>query len=100
MNIQAFLAAAPRGTAASIARALGVHPVMVSQWAAGKQIATEQCPQIERATAGAVTVEEQRPDVRWHRVADAEWPHPDGRPLIDVARPVPADQPTETANVQ
>lgn len=31
--------------------------------------------------------QELRPDVRWQRVADATWPHPAGRPCIDVAAP-------------
>lgn len=28
-----------------------------------------------------------RPDVVWARVPDPGWPHPDGRPCIDVAMP-------------
>lgn len=45
----------------------------------------EHCASIERALSGEITVEQLRPDVRWHRVPDASWPHPAGRPLIDVA---------------
>ena len=32
-------------------------------------------------------VEELRPDVHWIRVPDPDWPHPQGRPAIDVAAP-------------
>ena len=39
-----------------------------------------------------------RPDVRWARVPDAGWPHPDGRPCIDVAAPAEeAAEPTKAA---
>ena len=44
------------------------------------------CQRIELASSGAVTVEELRPDVNWHRVCDPEWPHPQGRPLVDLTR--------------
>ena len=41
----------------------------------------------QRATAGKYPCEQLRHDVRWHRVPDPAWPwHPQGRPLIDVAR--------------
>lgn len=87
MNIKAYLEGAERGEAARIAQALGVHPVMVSQWANGlKPVPPDRCPGIERATAGAVRCEDMRPDVPWHRVADEQWPGGIGRPLLDVAR--------------
>ncbi len=39
---------------------------MVSQWASGvKAVPAERCPEIERATGGAVTCEELRPDIAW-----------------------------------
>jgi hypothetical protein len=47
---------------------------------------------IERATKGTATVEALRPDVAWSRIADPDWPHPAGRPVIDVARPVAAQE--------
>lgn len=60
---------------------------VVSNWRARGNVSAEGCADIERATAGAVVCEELRPDLPWHRVADAEWPwHQAGRPLIDVAR--------------
>lgn len=55
-----------RGAAARLARMLGVHPVMVSQWISGvKAVPAERCPAIEQATDGLVTCEELRPDIPW-----------------------------------
>ena len=90
MNIAAFLEDAPRGTAAAIARQLGVHPVMVSQWASGlKEVPAERCTAIEQATAAKVRRWDLRPD-DWHRI----WPEligADGAP--DAPAPPPAAQP-------
>lgn len=55
-------------------------------------IPAERCPAIERATQGAVAVETLRSDVQWSRIPDPAWPHPAGRPVIDVARPQVAAQ--------
>lgn len=75
------------GGPASLARAVQVTPPMVTQWLRGiRSVSPDRCPQIERATRGAVQVEALRPDVAWSRIPDADWPHPDGRPVIDVAR--------------
>lgn len=77
------------GGARILAQAVGVTPSMVSQWSVGhRPVAAEKCVLIERATQGAHTVEALRPDVAWSRIADPSWPHPAGRPVIDVARPV------------
>ena len=77
------------GSAASLARALSVSPSMVTQWMRGiRGIPADRCAGIERATSGAVTCETLRPDVAWARIPDASWPHPLGRPVIDVARPM------------
>jgi DNA-binding transcriptional regulator YdaS (Cro superfamily) len=46
----------------------------------------ERCPAIEQALKGVVTCEQLRPDVHWARIPDGAWPHPAGRPVIDVAR--------------
>ena len=76
------------GSATALAAAIGVPRVLVYQWAGGRRgVPDARCPAIERATGGAVTCEQLRPDVRWHRVPDPAWPHPAGRPLIDVAAP-------------
>ena len=61
---------------------VGVTPPSVIDWRG--RIPKERCPAIERETAGKFTCEAMRPDVSWVRVRDAAWPHPKGRPLIDV----------------
>lgn len=71
----------------ALALAVGVSPSLPSMWRARGTVPADNCPAIERATSGRVSCEELRPDVRWHRVPDADWPHPGGRPLIDVAAP-------------
>ena len=46
---------------------------------------------IERASG--VPVEKLAPGVRWLRIRDADWPHPDGRPVVDFAsNQQPVDQ--------
>lgn len=67
-----------------LARLIGAKPQRVSNWRR-RGVAVSECPAIERATNGAVAVERLRPDVRWVRVPDPAWPHPGGRPCIDVA---------------
>lgn len=86
MDLRTFLNSAPRGTSVAIAKAIGVSPVMVTQWANGdKPTPWVRCPAIELATDGQVTAEELCSDVVWQRVKDRDWPHPKGRPCIDVA---------------
>lgn len=66
MQLRTYLNSAPRGTAAAIAKAVDVSPVMVTQWANGvKLVPTERCLAIERATAGAVTRADLRPADYW-----------------------------------
>ncbi len=76
------------GGQSALARLIEAKPQEVWNWANGRAIPPDRCPTIERATAGKVTCEELRPDVRWQRVPDPAWPHPEGRPCIDVAAPV------------
>lgn len=79
-----------RGAVRAFASRLGVPPPLLSQWMSSdkpRKVPRERCPSIERATDGRVTVEQMRPDVAWVRVPDAAWPHPAGRPCIDVAAP-------------
>lgn len=73
------------GGPAEVARRIGIKPPSVVGWKG--RIPAERCPAIERSYAGRWTCEQLRPDVRWLRVPDADWPHPDGRPCIDVAAP-------------
>jgi DNA-binding transcriptional regulator YdaS (Cro superfamily) len=90
MNLKTYLA--ERGSQSRLATEIGAQPQLVWQWAQGdrRQVPADRCPAIERATKGAVTCEELRADVRWHRVPDAEWPNPAGRPLIDATEPAKA----------
>lgn len=49
-----------------LAKALGVTPGAVNQWASGETtIKAERCIQIEKATLGQVRCEDMRPDVDW-----------------------------------
>lgn len=90
MTLSEFLKVADRGAAAALAKAVGVHAVVVSDWRNDvKPVPHERCPAIERATGGAVRCEDLRPDAMWHRVADVDWPwHPEGRPTLDLALPL------------
>ncbi|MCP1679434.1 transcriptional regulator [Kerstersia gyiorum] len=64
------LAISVLGSASSLARILGVTPQAVCFWRDGKRsIPIEHCAAIERATNGAVTRKDLRPD-DWHRI----WP--------------------------
>lgn len=74
------------GGPTAVARMVGCKPPSVMEWRT-RGIPPDRCPAIERAKGGSVTCEELRPDVRWQRVPDPDWPHPDGRPCIDVAAP-------------
>ena len=61
---------------------------MVSQWASGtKPVPIERCPAIERATSGAVTRRDLRPD-DWHCI----WPE-----LITPAHPAPQQEASDAA---
>ena len=79
MNIRDLIARV--GGPTRVAQICGIRAPSVYSW---RTVPQERCAAIEHATAGAVTCEEMRPDIRWHRVADPDWPHPDGRPLVDV----------------
>jgi DNA-binding transcriptional regulator YdaS (Cro superfamily) len=74
------------GGTVAVARMAGVAPPSVTAWRT-RGIPADRCPAIERATDGRVTCEELRADVAWQRVPDPAWPHPEGRPCIDVAAP-------------
>lgn len=53
-------------TQRELASRLGVTPSLIWQWISGhRPISAEQAIAIDRATAGAVTCEELRPDVDW-----------------------------------
>jgi len=84
-DLRTYLDKAERGTAARIARALKVHPVMLSQWASGeKAISEDQAPSLEWETGFEVLCETSCPkpkNGRWVRVPDVDWPN--GKPLLD-----------------
>jgi DNA-binding transcriptional regulator YdaS (Cro superfamily) len=65
MTLSEYLAL-ERGRAVRLAQTIGVHPVVISQWSTGvRQVPAERCPDVERATEGAVRCETLRPDVHW-----------------------------------
>ena len=74
------------GGVGRLASAIGIGQSAVSNWRArGTSPDPVHCAAIERVTKGEVPVELLRPETQWHRIPDADWPHPAGRPLIDVA---------------
>ena len=72
------------GGPAAVARMVGCKPPSVIEWRK-RGIPAERRPDIERAKYPDFTVDEIADGVRWVRVPDPEWPHPHGRPCIDVA---------------
>lgn len=97
MRLSEFLHA--RGSQSVLAEQVGCAPQLVWQWARGvRDVPPSRCAAIERATEGRVSCEELRPDVRWQRVPDAAWPHPAGRPCIDVAASLPAAEGSAAAH--
>lgn len=88
MKLDDYLSRPGAESMAAFARALGMNQDQVRQWrhqTDDRRPSAASAVQIEKATAGAVTVGELRPDLTWHRVRDKSWPHPDGRPLQDHA---------------
>lgn len=58
------------GSQAKVAAVVGKPSTVVWQVANGRRsIPAEWCESIERATAGAVTCDQLRPDLDWHRDA-------------------------------
>lgn len=65
MDLPTYLSASGM-TQKDLARQLEVTPAMIWQWANDhRRVSAEQAIAIERATDGAVTCEELRPDVDW-----------------------------------
>lgn len=93
MKLHDYLKSPGALTVAQLREAIGArNDDQVRQWQhgyAGRLPSPENCAAIERATEGAVTCEELRPDDAWTRIKDRAWPwHPKGRPVLDVAREV------------
>lgn len=83
------------GGTVKVARLAGVAPPSVTAWRK-RGIPPERCPAIERNSGGLYHCERIRPDVRWVRVPDSDWPwHPGGKPLLDLTGLVKAPGPTE-----
>ena len=68
------------GSQSALADAIGASPAMVWQWADGRRpVPIERAVQIERATSGAVTRRDLRPDDWgdiWPELIDDEHPWP------------------------
>lgn len=81
------LACKEAGSQAELARLVQESPSTVNQWVKKRRpIPREKGPDIELALGGRVTVEALLPEEKWTRIADATWPHPDGRPVLDFAK--------------
>lgn len=70
MNLGEYLQNTERGTAMQLSRDLTVPPSLISDWANGNRpVPIDRCVAIERATNGAVTRKDLRPD-NWQSI----WP--------------------------
>lgn len=70
MTLFEFIAKSKRGSSIALAKTLQVSQPTVSDWCTGKKrVPVERCAAIERATNGAVTRKDLRPD-DWHEI----WP--------------------------
>lgn len=69
MKLRTYVSA-ERGRCAAVARAIRVHPVLVSQWASDKrEVPLEHCAALVSACGGQVQYWDLRP-TDWHRT----WP--------------------------
>lgn len=59
------------GSQKALADAIGVSPKTVWAWVNRKAVPAEHCPEIEKATKGAVRCEDLRPDVNWSIVRES-----------------------------
>lgn len=69
-----------RGRASALALALGITPVLISQWAGDRPVPVERCAAIEQATNGAVTRRDLRQNdwwLIWPELVTDEFPVPD-----------------------
>lgn len=80
MNLTNYLDRDGAPRAAELARSVGVSPALLYQWRMGiRPVPVCRCVDIERATNGAVSRRDLRPD-DWQRI----WP--------ELADPAPAQQ--------
>jgi DNA-binding transcriptional regulator YdaS (Cro superfamily) len=75
--------------AATIAASLDprISVQAVYKWPGQERVAEKHCPTLERLCQGRWTCEQLRPDLTWVRTPDTDWPHPEGRPLLDLCAP-------------
>ena len=80
------------GSQGALAIALRVSQPTVSEWARGvRPVPAEKAADMERLYWPAVAAD--RFPGRWARLPDPAWPHPAGRPCVDVAATHSATQP-------
>lgn len=88
MDIQAYCDTHGRGTAASLARRMGVPPVLITQWARGERpVPRDRGPELEFHSDFEITAEEACPDAKWVRIPMDGWPK--GKPLLDLGPEAP-----------
>ncbi len=89
MKLHEYLALESSLTVAQLAERINVKSEQqIRQWQHGyadRKPSPVYAVAIERETGGKVPVEEWGAAVRWTRLPDPSWPHPQGRPLIDPA---------------
>lgn len=85
MKLSDYINADPgRGRQAALCKLIGAHPPDMSRWiSGGRLIPKSKCALIELHTKGESRCEENRADLAWVRIPDPNWPHPDGRPVVD-----------------
>ena len=77
-------ACASVGSQVAMGRILRLSPCMVNQIVSGtRPLPAKYCAVIERETGGQFLAQDLRPDKTWIRVPDANWPHPQGRPIAE-----------------
>ena len=82
MKLIEFIAQTGRGAGVALAKNLQVSQPTVSDWCTGKKrVPIERCAAIERATNGAVTRKDLRPD-DWHEI----WPELATNPTTEPAQ--------------
>lgn len=78
-------------TLSKIAAFFKISKTAVHNWFQ-TQVPAERCPDLEwffhkqcTVQPKANTVEKLRPDLKWVRFPDRRWPHPKGRPCLDLS---------------
>lgn len=81
------------GTQAELAARLAVARPVVNEWVKGRRpIPPGRAALIEQITGGRVICERLVAAEKWIRVPDPCWPHPKGRPCLDVAAGLVGDK--------